>query len=309
MYLDSKIQVWQRPLPASIAPFVGSSEFQALPSDALKDDDNAAWILTLDHPWRHHWLERVRWIRWVDRLAENDLLGGPGCRFAAFCHSWQRLRDQQVIDPQDCWGTWLSAIQQRWFEGEVDSVRIRAWDGYIQASARYHCHDLCLADLPELEALYNGFAGNFFQIFPLLDSHQFEAVRHFGILDQFYNQLRDLAEDAQQGFCYFPQTVLEEFGLERSQFLEGTAVNQPQYRDLMDFWLDDYLPTLIKNAEPFLQAEDLHPSWQLLRYWSLHRYSRIEQVLYESHLDYRQFPRRYWSAVRHDLRNWRWFPC
>ena len=251
MHLDSKIQVWQRPLPTSIAPFVGSSEFQALPSDALKDDDNAAWILTLDRPWRQHWLERVRWIRWVDRLAENDLLGGPGSRFTAFCQSWQRLRDQQVIHPQDCWGTWLSAIQQCWFEGKVDLRRIQAWDGYIQAIARYHCHDLCLADFTALESLYDELAGNFFQVFPLLQPHQFEAARRFGILDQFYNHLRDLAEDTQQGFCYFPQTLLDEFGLQRSQFLDGTAIATPHYRRLMDFWLDEYLPTLIQKAEPF----------------------------------------------------------
>lgn len=308
MHLDSKIQLWKRPLSPSIAPFIGSWEFDSLPSDGLKDDDNAAWIVSVERPWRQRWLERVRWIRWVDRLAENDLLTGQGWRFEAFCRSWRQLRDHGVIDYQDCWGTWLAAIQHRWFEDSIDEQRIGAWDGYIEAIARYHCPNLSIADLEALEAMFDGLAGNFFQVFPLLKSHQFEAARQFGILDQFYNNLRDLAEDAERGLCYFPETVLESVGLQRSQLVGFTAIGTRNYEQLMEFWLDEYLPTLIDKARPFLDADDLHPSWQLLRYWSLHRYSRIEQIFYESHLDYRQFPQRYWSAVRQDLANWRWFP-
>lgn len=308
MHLPSKIETFARPLPASVSAAIGSSEFRALSDDALKDDDNAAWILSLDSPVRRLWIERVWWIRWVDRLAENDFLHGDGWRFREFRQRWWVLCEENYVDPRDRWAGLLRSQQRRWFHPPRDRHAIAIWDAYLEAIETYHQRDLVFPSLDDVEAMFAALAGNFFQVFPFIEPHQREAVRHFGILDQFYNNLRDLQEDIEQGFCYFPEDRLAQFGLTRSQFLDFTAIGTPAYRQFMNFWLDEYLPQLIQNARPFLDAEDLHPSWQLLRYWSLHRYSRIEQVFYESHLDYRHFPARYWAEVRQDLAHWRWFP-
>lgn len=309
LYLQSSLQPLARPLSPTIAPFVCSNEFNALSDDSLKDDDNAAWILALDRPWRRLWLERVRWIRWVDRLAENDRDRGDGTRFAQFRDSWRRLRDENTIAPNDCWASLLRSQQRRWLAGNHrDDRRLACWDDYLDAIATYHRHDLTLTHLDDITQMFARLAGNFFQAFPFLEAHHADAARQFGILDQFYNNLRDLREDAEEGVSYFPEAVLDEFGVGRSQLLDGTAIGTPAHRRLMEFWLDDYLPQLVRNARSFLDADDLHPSWQILRYWSLHRYSRIEQVFYECNFDDRRFPERYWNAVRRDLANWRWFP-
>jgi phytoene synthase len=61
-------------LDKSVSYFVNSSSHRAIADDSLKDEDNAAWITTLPPDVRQIWIERVGWIRLVDRLAEQDLL-------------------------------------------------------------------------------------------------------------------------------------------------------------------------------------------------------------------------------------------
>jgi hypothetical protein len=70
---------------------------------------------------------------------------------------------------------------------------------------------------------------------------------------------------------------------------------------MMQFWLDDYLPTLYLKTHSLLMAEDLHPSWQIWRDWSFHRYRRIERIFRQCQFDYIHFPEVYWTEVKRDL--------
>lgn len=80
------------------------------------------------------------------------------------------------------------------------------------------------------------------------------------MVDQFYNHLRDLREDAEQGICNLPNELLDHFGVSRAEILQQQAIKNPGYSKMMQFWLEEYLPKLRFNAEQLLFAEDLHPS-------------------------------------------------
>ncbi|MBP0001424.1 MAG: squalene/phytoene synthase family protein [Cyanobacteria bacterium SID2] len=300
MQTFNQIEAFFRPLPANIAEFIGSSDYQAFSDDSLKDEDNAAWIMRLELNTRQPWLDCVQWIRCVDRLAENDLLDG-GSRFQTFYRCWQDLRTRNIVASDGLEASVLHSIWHRWFQPQRDELRIQTWENYLDAIDTYHQPNLTIETLQDFDRMLDALAGNFFQLFPFLEPHQFPGARAIGCIDQFYNIMRDLREDADLGVCYFPKEILDRFGLDRQQMLDRTAIDTANYRDMMAFWFDEYLPPLIQNSHDFLEADDLHPSWQILRYWSLHRYSRIEQVFYVCNLDYTQFPEVYWDAVRRDL--------
>ncbi|MGQ9871784.1 hypothetical protein [Leptodesmis sp.] len=70
---------------------------------------------------------------------------------------------------------------------------------------------------------------------------------------------------------------------------------------MMTFWLKDYLPQLRHQAYQLLNANSLHPSWRILRDWSVYRYRRIELTFRHCQFDYVQFPEVYWQQVQADL--------
>ena len=143
--------------------------------------------------------------------------------------------------------------------------------------------------------------GAYFQILPFLSQPYWQAACYFGALDQFFNNLRDIQEDAQQGICYIPLDVLAQFDVTREEIIQQTAFQNPGYAKMMEFLLDHYLTGLRQKAYPLIMAEDLHPSWTILRDWSVHRYHRIERVFRDCNFDYTQFPKLYWSEVQQDL--------
>src|SRR5207253_2409113 len=61
-----------------------SSAHAALADDALKDFDNASWVLDLPRSIQRAWLQRIRAIRLADRLAENQQLDPTSRRFDRF---------------------------------------------------------------------------------------------------------------------------------------------------------------------------------------------------------------------------------
>jgi len=141
-------------------------------------------------------------------------------------------------------------------------------------------------------------AGSFSQILPFLPMKYRDAIFHFGALDQFYNNLRDLAEDASHGICYLPINVLQQFDLTRQDILTTDCCHTSNYHRLMEFWLNDYLPKLRQRTTDLVDAEDLPSSWKLLRDWSLHRYDRIDRIFRQCDYDYSIFPQLYWAEVR-----------
>ncbi len=288
-----------------VSQLVGSSQYRALSDDALKDEDNVAWVMQLAPSIREEWVKRIGWIRLVDRLAENELIDADSRKFQQFCRDWQQLRDRGRIPPDSSYEPILHAIQLAWFDRpETDLHPIAAWEDYLWAIACYHCPELTIASIDEYEQMLDRLAGRFFQVLPFLAPSDRQAARAFGKLDQFYNNLRDLHEDAQQGICYFPTQLLQRFGLTRRDIVESNCFDRAGYYQLIEFWLDEFLPRLRQPAEDLVRSSDLHPSWRLLCDWSIARYRRIDLVFRYCQFNYVQFPAVYWSVVKQDLEHW-----
>lgn len=288
----------------TISDLVGSSRYEAVADDSLKDEDNAAWVMTLESHEQTEWIERIRWIRLVDRLAENELIHSGSSEFHKFYTGWEKLLKQGWIDPDHPYREVLTSIRHRWFGPFAtagDRLSVQSWDGFLAATARYHKPDLVIGTLKEYQEMMETLSGSCFQTLPFLGESHWQIARSFGALDQFLNNLRDMREDAERGICYLPAELLERFGVSRNEILQLTACQNPNYSTMMQFWLDDYLPVFHQKMDDLLAARDLHPSWRIWRDWSFYRYRRIERVFRSCHFDYVQFPQIYWAEVRKDL--------
>jgi squalene/phytoene synthase len=250
---------------------LASSAHAALGDDALKDFDNAGWVVELSPSIQPAWLQRIRAIRLADRLAENQQLDPTSRRFDRFV--------PPVLD------------------GEGPAV-LAAWTRYLAALRTYHRADLRLPTLADHRSMLDRLSGSIFQLVPFLSPHQFEAIRGLGALDQFFNNLRDLAEDAAHGICYFPDDVLAQARLRREDVLGNGWRSTPGWPRLMRFWLAEYLPELERGVASFVACEDLHPSVARLRSECRARYLRILERFRAVRFDFRRFAEEYWREVR-----------
>jgi 15-cis-phytoene synthase len=288
----------------TISGLVGSSEHDAIADDSLKDEDNAAWVMELEPCVRDAWIERISWIRLIDRLAENELVDAGSAEFRKFYSGWRWLLLWGRVKPGCAYQDVLTCICTQWFgtfSNPVDRLSIWSWNRYLKAIERYHGHNLVVATLEQYEVMLKDLGGAYFQVLPFLDQPYWQPACYFGALDQFFNNLRDIQEDAQQGICYIPTDVLAQFSVTREEIIQQTALQNPGYAKMMEFLLDSYLTGLRQKAYPLIMADDLHPSWIILRDWSVHRYHRIERVFRDCNFDYTQFPKLYWSEVEQDL--------
>ena len=292
------------PKTGAIASLVGSSNYYGISDDALKDEDNAGWVMELDQPVRAQWIERIRWIRLLDRVAEHELLGEKPFALQSFLADWRHLVSTGKVKPASAYGEMLTAMQLCWFDQPdrcSSQFSLIAWKQYLQAIAHYHTDNLVIHTIAEYEQMLAALGGSFFQVLPFLSETHHQAARCFGILDQFYNHLRDLREDAAQGICNLPNELLDQFGVSRDEIVQQQAIKNPGYYKMMQFWLEEYLPKLHRKARQLLTAENLHPSWQILCHWSNYRYQRIERVFRDCQFDYTQFSQVYWQQVRTEL--------
>jgi phytoene synthase len=241
-----------------------------LSDDALKDFDNAGWVRELPASILPAWVERIRSIRLADRLAENATL------------HIVRTADDAVAET---------------LEGAAPAAQ-SAWKRYLAALRAYHGRNLKLRTMADHRRMLDRLSGSLLQLVPFLLPHHFEAIRAFGVLDQFFNNLRDLAEDAAQGICYFPEDVLARFGLSREDVVSGRCRDMSAWRELMVYWLDEYLPELERAAARFDRCDDLHPSVLRLRSEFRARYARIFDLFCAVDFDFEQFAEKYWSEVR-----------
>ncbi|GAP94484.1 squalene/phytoene synthase family protein [Leptolyngbya sp. NIES-2104] len=287
----------------SVAELVGSSLHCAIADDALKDEDNAAWVLELDPEVRQAWIERIHWIRLADRLAESELVNGQPGPFQDFYAAWRWLKSTGTVQPAEAHRSLFESMHGRWFAQSDPACQLsqEAWERYLTALDRYNRKNLVFETIEDYETMLRDLASSFFQVLPFLSTQTWHLVGSLGVVDQFYNTLRDLREDAEQGICYLPNELLDRFGVTRSEILELRAYENPEYRSMMEFWIYEYLPKLYRRAYPFILSPDLHPSWQILRDWSLNRYRRIERVMRHCDYDYVRFPQVYWQQVRRDL--------
>ncbi|WP_437734753.1 squalene/phytoene synthase family protein [Sorangium sp. So ce1335] len=292
----------------------------------MKDEDNAAWVLGLEPDVRQAWLDRIRWIRIVDRLAENERIEPHERRFSRFMEAWRLLRSRGFVDPSCPFASELSAIRALWLRSAGDPERgaardrreaheacdareaddiegrsLAAWDAYLLALADYHAPGLLIRTMREHDTMLMRLSGHIFQLVPFLTLEHWDAAGEFGRLDQFFNNLRDMQEDADRGLCYLPEEELARHGVTRAQVISGRCIGTSGYERLMRSWLDEVMPTLYARAAPFIEARGLHPSLEIMRAWSLRRYARITRVFRATGFDYRRFPARYWAEVRRDL--------
>jgi phytoene synthase len=291
---------------STISRLIGSSQYCAVTDDALKDEDNAAWVMQLEPAIRQEWIERSYWIRLVDRLAESDLIHHRRGQFRQFQAGWQWLLQTGEVRTDLPHQQVLGAMRDRWFSQGFQLpqyLSILSWDRYLWAISHYHKPDLKLETLNQYETLLQDLGGNFFQVLPFLFPEHWQSARYLGALDQFYNNLRDLQEDARMGVCYLPNCLLQNFGVGREEILHLSAPKNPGYHRMMAFLLDRYLPQLYQKASRLFSATNLHPSWEILRDWSWHRYRRIDRTFRECNFDYNQFPQAYWSRVQQELAN------
>ncbi|MGA7937752.1 MAG: squalene/phytoene synthase family protein [Kovacikia sp.] len=289
---------------STISDLIGSSQYEAIADDSLKDEDNAAWVMELDRSVRNEWIERISWIRLVDRLAENELVDVSSFEFRKFFIGWKGLLNKGQVGSDCAYRDTLMDIRDRWLRealNPVNRLSIRSWDRFLEATASYHCSNLVIQTLEQHTTMMESLSGSCFQILPCLPEKYWQAASHFGALDQFFNNLRDMREDAEQGICYLPEELLAEFGVSRDEILQLTACQNPNYASMMQFWIEGYLPRLRQKAYDMMVAEDLPPSWEIWRDWSFHRYRRIERIFRGCHFDYVSFPRVYWVEVQRDL--------
>jgi len=288
----------------TIAPFVGSSQFAAIADDTLKDQDNAGWVLQLELSEQRAWVERIRWVRLVDRLAETELIDPTSSQFQSFYREWQTLLLTSEVEAGSAHTPLLAAIREHWWHSDGRPAQfdvIRAWQQYVSAIRRYHVPNLVIHTCEEYEQMLLDLAGSFFQTLPFLTDDQRSAACQFGVVDQFYNHLRDLQEDAVQGICYLPTELLNRFNVSRTDILHQQAPMQSNYHHMMQFWLNDYLPKLQQRVHSLKSKNDLHPSWRILIDWSIYRYRRIERIFRQCHFNYTQFPAVYWAQVKAEL--------
>jgi phytoene synthase len=224
------------------------------------------------------WIPRIRAIRLADRLAENQQLDPTSRRFDA------------AVEVPDV------------FASEPPAVRA-AWRRYLCALRTYHRQDLRLRTVAEHRTMLDDLSGSLFQLVPFLSPRQSEAIRGLGALDQFFNNLRDLAEDAANGICYFPHDVLARVGLSRDDVLGERWRSGPGWPQLMRFWLDEYLPELERRAAAFIACDDLHPSVARLRSECRTRHLRILSRFRAVEFEFRRFAEEYWAEVRERAAN------
>jgi len=305
----------RRATTEQVSTLLGSSLYRALADDALKDEDNAAWVLTLPEGVQGAWLARIHWIRLVDRLAENERFEPEQRRFRKFLDGWRLLCAEGRVDPAGPFARELDGIRATWLmpgseghDARTDAMAQRAltaWDAYLKALAVYHAPDVRVRSMREHDEMLWRLSGRIFQLVPYLTEELWDAAGEFGRLDQFFNNLRDLQEDAENGICYLPADLLERFGVTRAEVISGRCIGSPGYQALMRFWVNEHLPLLRGGAARFIQASGLHPSLEIMRSWSLRRHERIVRVLCAVDFDFRRFPSRYWAEVRRDLLAWR----
>lgn len=239
----------------------------ALPDDRLKDLDALGFVDAFDPAERRLWIDWARALRLADQIAEAGS-GGYG-HIAALEDAVRKLR----LVP--------------------GSRRYAAWSGYLDALATYGV-GYVVRTLAEHDEMLMRLSGPLLQLAPHMPEELCGAAAAFGALDQAWNNVRDLREDAERGLCWFPEDVLQRHCISRDDVVAGCAPDRPLWRSLMDWWLGSYLPMLRDRAHLFLWATDIHPSLLAMREWTLRRYERIERAFRTEVYDYVRFTTRYW---------------
>lgn len=238
-----------------------------LPDDRLKDQDALGFVHALPLASQEAWMTWALRVRLADRLAESDPEGLRMLRAFA----WEGSRQA------DAWGRYLDALRD------------------------YHRPGLVIRTLAEHDTMVVRLSGSMLELAPGIREDLVAAAAHFGALDQFFNNLRDMQEDAERGMCWIPVDVLAEFGIDRGDVISGRAPDMPGWAPLMQWWLDDRRIWTLRASADLIAGGDAEPAVRVMVGWTLARYDRIERVMCQVRYDYRAFPQRYWAEVRRAL--------
>ncbi len=239
------------------------------PDDALKDLDCLGFARAFDPPERARWEAWIGRLRLADRLAETD----P-----------EALRMLRAFD-----------------YGDERPCAASAWSRYLDALAHYHRPGLIIRTLAEHDEMLLRLSGPLLQLAPGMPEELWEAAAHFGALDQFYNNLRDMQEDAARGLCWLPEEVLRWHRITREDVIAGRAPDMPEWRTMMMWWWDERRIWLFRRGTDLVGVKHAHPSIRAMVAWTLRRYERVMRVFRAVDYDYRRFPERYWAEVRREL--------
>lgn len=246
----------------------------AIPDDSLKDLDCLGFIDAFDPAERRLWLDWSRALRVADRLAEGDS-GGYG-HFRASWDAAQSLGLSRDTPRADAWGRYLDALSTY-------------GSGYV------------VRTLAEHDEMLLRLSGPLLQLAPHMPEELWEAAAAFGALDQFYNNLRDMQEDAERGLCWIPEDELLEHGFTSEDVICGMAPDMLGWWKVMSSWTTHRLWQAAAKASEFTNATELHPSLEAMREWTLIRYQRVMRIFRAVDYDYRRFPDRYWAEVRREM--------
>jgi phytoene synthase len=280
----------------SFARVVRSSDVRALADDARKDDENIGFVAGLPLAQQVEWLTRFHWLRIADRLAENEMLEPADGRFSTFRDGWRSLVACARAEGEhaDVWremrATWWTP------QGAVrEAMAVACYGRYLEALSVYTQPGLALRTLADHDAMLRGISGNGVCVFPHVREQDRDAAARFGMLDQMMNNLRDLAEDALHGLCYFPGDVLARFGVRAGGVLDGSAVGTAGYEAMMRFWLDEHLASIRRGAASFGALPGLHAALAAMQRSALARHARIERYFRACGFDPVAFARAYWG--------------
>lgn len=127
--------------------------------------------------------------------------------------------------------------------------------------------------------------GTLYCVLPEVDWYLRRAIAHFGALDQYFEDLRELVEEGRLTSCHFPVDVLARFGVTPRDFVDGRWCYRSECAAFMSFWLDHHLPTLRREAQEFIGMKSLPSPLAALRKACLRRHRRIERILRELAFD------------------------
>lgn len=281
----------------NLPALVGSANYRALSNDTAKDEDAAGWVIDLAPAERDRWVRHIKWIRLADRLAENERLEPQTARFTTFRAAFDALATTGAVAPGPHAEVMREIAAGLVEQGPMADRHVEAWRAYLDALTRYRLHSEPIEDVRVYDEALGQLSGNASRLFPFLTAKHWDSIYHLGALDQFFNNLRDLAEDVEQGVAFFPRTTLERFGVLPGDLRADKPHEQAGYRAMMEYWLGDHRRDLLARAKPFIEAADLHPTLAVMRENTLARYDRIERVFRRCDLDFRRFAHEYWQRA------------
>lgn len=228
--------------------------------------DSWGWLSRLEPVARADWRGRLDWVASIDRLAQAEEL--DQCAESLGYH---------YLVPRSPQGLGVS-----WCE---------AWRRYVVAARRYYRPKAIVPDIAAHHEMLLELGGNIFCLLPEVDWSWRRSIAHLGALDRYFVQLRDVSLDARQARCHFPLDTLSSFGFAPQDLADRRCLSGPAYRELMHFWLDEYLPSLRCEAAEFNQAQGLPRALRLLRDECARRHGALERALREACFDIGRSPR------------------